>query len=341
MRYIKSLYNYYRLVLFLFIFFLFVVLLIINMNSNQEKSVSVANEKYVISIWDWRNIRDLNIQELNNNAKYLSEHNILTVYIDISEVLDLMDSEVNSEAQLTSYKNYLSNYVEVMNLNGIRVQALTGGREWSRKDYWYLIENTIGFVNEYNLEVTENRKLTGVQFDIEPFSTEEFNFDQNQGMINFIEMVKYSTSVMKKGDNSLSLGFALPYWLDGQDSSIEKVSWNGRTEYVFYHIYSELSLYENSYIALMSYRNFSDGENGTISLVKDELDFAQNTQGKVKLIVGQELNDEKPERITFYSKTKQELISQLELIYSAYKDNPNFDGLALHEVKSFLLLKDN
>ncbi len=291
---------------------------------------------YPLAAWSWQSPSSYTEQSASELASQLSNAYVSSVYVDISEVIDFKDSE-NIEG-IAEFEQRLKTYVKALSAKGISVQGLTGGKNWADPSYRYLNKYAVDFVLEYNKKALQNEKLTGIHFDTEPFSTESFEDTKEDSLIQFIEMIDETKKQLQKDNTeshtNLELGYSIPYWLDGQNNNIPKVTWNGKEQYPFYHISDVLNDYGTGYLAIMAYRNYAYGSDGTISLVKQEIEYTKNKS--VRIIVGQELNDEEPAKITFHKKTKRELLSELYEINETYKYESNFQGFAIHEVKSLI-----
>jgi hypothetical protein len=87
----------------------------------------------------------------------------------------------------------------------------------------------------------------------------------------------------------------------------------------------------------MSYRNFSEGDNGSIAISKDEISKANKRQSKI--IIAQETGDVEPPFITFHNTSRRLYNKQVATIENTFAQNKSYNGTATHYINAFLELK--
>ena len=87
-------------------------------------------------------------------------------------------------------------------------------------------------------------------------------------------------------------------------------------------------------VAVMAYRDRTDGSNGSIALLADEFTFAEAHQGRVGVMVAQEISPVEPTSITFHEEGWDALVAAAEELTTAYGDRASFEGLAVNDLRS-------
>jgi hypothetical protein len=107
------------------------------------------------------------------------------------------------------------------------------------------------------------------------------------------------------------------------------VNWNGSTKPPSYHLLDTVDS-----VTVMDYRNFVQGPNGSIALVKNEIEYADSV--KKKLYVGQETKEDLyPEYVTFAGMKEADMEGQIYKLVAVYVNKPSFAGIAMHHYTSY------
>lgn len=178
-------------------------------------------------------------------------------------------------------------------------------------------------------------------FDIESYNVE--GAANSNIMSDYLKTInELSTSFERLNqDNNLEIGFAVPFWLDGTNKEFSQLLWNGKKKNVVFHVIDILNKIRNSSIIVMDYRNYLDGEDGIINNISQEVAYIKDSAPNVSIIVGFETVEIEPAKITFYSKSKRDVIDAFNKVVEYYNDGSVVKGVAIHTMDSFLELKNN
>lgn len=295
-----------------------------------------------VGAWLWKAPTDFSQHELEEMLTSAENAGIKELYVSIDLFVDITERKENVEkqAKLREFDAALSTFVKRAHERGIETHALAGGPEWTKESHRYIPHLLLTHILEYNKTVSRDARIEGIQFDIEPFSLPSFTTPEGQREIltEYITLVNDITERVKESGEDLTLGFAIPYWLDGETRQLPLISYENATKATLYHIIDILSQIPQSYLAVMAYRTEPSGPNGTIALTKNEIVYANKTP--VKIVVGQETTDTEPTSITFYAKSKRDLRNAIRTISLHYDNDPSFGGVAIHDLSGYGALKD-
>lgn len=184
--------------------------------------------------------------------------------------------------------------------------------------------------------------FAGVEFDIESYNQEGFADGSNTAkglvLVDWLEMVdELATRVedYNKTGKKLELGFAIPYWFDNQNANIPNVTWQNKTGPTLYHLLDRLNKVPESNVVVMAYRNAARGNDGVINHSRTEVEYADGKASNVNILIGQELGDVEPAKITYYGQTATELSTQAKAIQNTFKETKTYAGVALNDLTSF------
>ncbi|QQS21274.1 MAG: hypothetical protein IPL87_01990 [Candidatus Moraniibacteriota bacterium] len=335
----------------LFLAFLFVSGLIVGARyfvfSHKEASVEsqpVPEKKTLLSgydnaVWDWN--------PFDHGAEFfdaLKTRGVTTAYMNIGDVVDLYEMADGEEKQkkMEDFNAKVRSYLILAKGNELAVHALAGGTNWGNASHRYFNRIVLDYVREFNTSNPETA-FQGIQFDIEPYSQEGFNaktsgdiFTQYLDTVEGITNAFISLQTESPQFGSMKLGFVTPYWFDGQDGNIQKVSWQGEEKYPFYYLLNRLNRVQNGYLAIMAYRNFADGSDGIIEHIQNEISFSQQYTPRIRIIVGQETSDVKPQKITYFGKPFNALVEEVKKIGLKFENFQNVAGFSFNNADSFL-----
>jgi hypothetical protein len=141
-------------------------------------------------------------------------------------------------------------------------------------------------------------------------------------------------------DKRLRLGFAIPFWFDGEAPDVPAVSFGDAGEApAAFHLIDMLAALPEAYVLVMAYRNFTAGDDGSIAHVLDELDHARRAGAACGIVVGQEFNRVTPEKLTFwwagraaFWRAAEELAGQLAEENGGYAQ---FRGISVNDLTAY------
>lgn len=289
------------------------------------------------AVWDWANINNHSPRELSETADFLYMHQINTVYVDISAYKDLR----NNPSDLEKLNRSISQYITAMNKRNIRVLAAAGDTSWSMPENRQIPLDIQQFVFEYNED--NEHKFAGIEFDIESYNQPQFaeaSFTEKELVLNeFLDTVDDLAEAQEQHiqdtGNVLELGFAIPYWYDNENQNIRSVTWKDKTGPTLYHILDRLNALPASNVVVMAYRNAATGNDGMIYHSRTELEYAKSRTPNVAIIIGAEVNEIEPEKITFYGRSYTELSSEVSKLYSEFDQDSAFRGIAINDLEGY------
>lgn len=336
--------------IFLSTLFIVVSLLIVgsqyfvSLENKTTKEKDILLSGYDNAVWDWNPLEKPNLSEFLDNLK---SRGITTVYLNISDYVDLYEI-TDKEERLKKIENFntgMKNYTTLVRDKGLIVHALVGGANWGNASHRYLNGIILNYVKEFNL-LNPDINFQGIQFDIEPYSQESFNVQKSHDIfvqyLDTIDEIVTNFNNLQKQSEQLSLirlGLVIPYWYDGQDEHIQKITWKGENKYIFYHLLNCLNQTQNGYVVIMAYRNFVDGSDGVIEHIQDEINFSNQYTQRLKIIIGQETSNVKPKKITYFGKSFNDMLKEIKKIGLNFEGYTNIGGFAFNNADSFLELK--
>lgn len=271
--------------------------------------------------------------------EFCKDKNIEIAYIHLGDFLSPTKRDASDPKHVTA--EVLGDFLQAAHDRNLRVEALDGDPSFTRADKHEDALKRLKGALDYNKTASAARRLDGFQWDIEPYVMPEFKDEAQHGKIvgEFLDIIEKSRDLVKnassiEGKDGFWLGFALPFWMDGEKQT---VTWKGATRPATFHALHILNSLPNSYIAFMAYRDKADGPGGTIAVVKDEVDYATRNTPNVKIVVGQETGAVKndPPSITFYEEGEGPLETALEQVNQAYTTSPVYGGVAIHHLDSY------
>lgn len=295
-----------------------------------------------VGIWSWEAPGTVGAEQVRQQATDLKKEAISRVYIDITSYVDAMElpADKNPQAAIADFTSKLKETARAYNAGGVRPYALAGNSKWGSPDAEYLPLAIVDYLKDYNAQAAPEEELHGLQFDIEPYSEEGFYDDATTGFSDYLAVTK--AIIARHASNfsakDIDLGFAVPFWFDGENPDVPQVAMSGTTKYPVFHLIDQLKTLPSGYLAVMAYRTQAGGEDGSIAHTKAEMDYASKTQ-TVKVYIGQETAQVEPASITFYSLGKNKLKAAVKELDTAFKGQPAYGGILVHDSKSFRELK--
>ncbi len=298
---------------------------------------TISSEQSARSTWMWTSVTELSDTEIKNLIVQSRTENISTIYVSLDPYLTAYESKASAEEIATIINRY-AYFIQAAHDSNISIQGLAGNTNWHLTDYSYIPKLLMQFVIEFN--ATQVRGFDGIQFDIEPYSRSVFWKNQTEESKLFLELVTETRDELEQHlGKDFQLGFALPYWFDGENSRLITVPWAGQQKYLTEHVIDILDQSTlETYIVLMAYRNNAEGSDGTIQHVIGEADYIKNNASSVGLLVGQETTNVQPEKITFFNLSIDDFTQQEKAITAAMSGYSSYKGIAIHHIESFFEL---
>jgi len=211
---------------------------------------------------------------------------------------------------------------------GIKVHALAGDPRWCIEKYHKQPIKWARSVVEFNGESQPHERFDGIHSDAEPYVLGKVWEVEKQMLLKwYLDLNQKIADLIDIEEAGITFAADIPFWYD--DDASMQVEWHGAVKPPSYHVLDTIDE-----ITVMDYRNFAEGPNGSIALVKYEMEYAGKL-GK-KVYIGQETKkDVYPEYITFGMLTENLMESELKKLAGAYMGHPAFAGIAIHHYRSY------
>jgi hypothetical protein len=268
------------------------------------------------------------------------------VYADVGEWLEAADQPESwsQRRRLGRLTGDLRRFVARASSQGLAVHAVAGGPGWTAGSHRYLGPKVLELVADYNADADPDERLQGVQFDIEPYVDPGFWDDVEVSLQAYLRTVEgivdaYEEVRTQPGNEGLGLGFAIPFWYDGTPE-VPEVEF-GRTEdttttqAAAFHLIDLLRELPEAYLVVMAYRNRASGPDGSIELVRGELDYASRTGAASGIVVGQEFTEVTPEKLSFWWVGRAAFRQVAAELAEAYGGLPQFRGISVDDMDAY------
>ncbi len=325
-------------------FLLIALFAVIFLNENLNNIGSRSNQKIInrlegnLSSFIWSSPSSLTHEEIKEYISFAKQEGITILYVSIDEYVDVHELEEEKRNQLKGrFESNFKYFINEAEKNKISVIALAGHQEWGRSSHWYIPELLIDYVNEFNKN-SEDSNIDGILFDIEFYNLNTFESKKQVYSIEYLTLVDQIIENNKQ-ERGLQIGFAVPFWFDNSEV-IPQVTYNESRKNLGYHLFDILNKRPDTFVFIMDYRDFAEGENGSINLVKGEFDYLTKNNLDVDVVVGQETAEVEEENVSFYRKGKSEFFTEIMKLDKEYKNNPNYKGIGIHDLQSFMEMEE-
>jgi len=304
-------------------------------------------QQHGFAAYQWHGVSHAGTSTTQQRLPFLQSQGFKAVYLDLSDYLGVADQRDSAakQARLGQLKVSLKRLVAGASSRGLAVQAVSGGPTWTNASRRYLGAKLVQLVAAHNTTATASERLKGVQLDIEPYRDPNFFKDTNAALVDYLKTLQsivqeYRRQRTQPANSSLQLGFAIPFWFDGEGRAPGPVAFNGTTKPATYHLIDMLKDLPGAYIVVMSYRNFASGVDGSIIHAQNEFQYANSVGAKCGLVVGQEFGKVEPAKVTFNGLSRRAFKKAAEEIAGAFGRFPQFRGLSVNDMDAYTTAKD-
>jgi hypothetical protein len=297
-----------------------------------------------MATYDWHNAGDLAAAEVRQRLRFLRAHGFTTVYLELGSYLEATDQPKGTpgrQRRLNELRRQLRRFVATASSLGLAVHGLGGGPTWIG-ELSYLGPLLVRLVGRYNAGAAPRERLQGVQLDIEPYAVDGFLQRGEEGFVEYLDALRGIVRAFKRiryqhANRYLQLGLAIPFWFDAEDDEAPgPVRFRGRVKPVAHHIIDMVRRLTRAYLVVMSYRNLTDGADGSIAHARGEFDYAAEIGARCGLVVAQQYGDVEPASITFQGFTRSEFQAAADAITQAFSGYRQFRGLAVDNLDAYM-----
>ncbi len=285
--------------------------------------------------WLWTPVLDITPEYAEKIISESVKLGVKNIYLSIDSYLDIyiMPDVEEKRVKRKKFDETVNNFISLANKNGITVDAEAGWRNWAEDGNTYKALATINYANKYNKE--HQNKFRSFQYDVEPYLLDNYKKDKEKVLKNYLNLIDQSVSFLNNSD--LSLSVVIPEFYDGKYEETPEFVYKGKLGFTTEHLLSILDRRAGSKIIIMSYRNWSKGEDGSIDISRNEISSAN--KHKTKIVIAQETGEVEPSYITFHNTSKRYYRNQTKELASAFTGDKSFGGLATHYINAFIELK--
>lgn len=285
--------------------------------------------------WLWTPTLDITPSYRNYIIQNAKKNGIKNIYLSIDSYLDIfvMSDSPEKKRREKAFGEVLTSFIREANKNGITVDAEAGWRNWAEDGHVYKPLAILDYVIAFNK--THEEKFRGFQYDVEPYVLPYYQNNKKDVLRNYLKLV--NETVTRLNNNDLAFSVVIPEFYDGAEGLTPRFFYAWNYSHAIDHLLRILERRPGSSIIVMSYRNFAEGENGSIAISEDEIRKADRY--KSKIIIAQETGDVEPPFITFHKTSRKLYNTQVTAIENAFTENKSYNGTATHYINTFLELK--
>lgn len=313
--------------------------------ASYEKSMNIQLinlDEFPKSVWLWKSVSMLDVGQNEKYLSYCNEEKITTLYLYVDDVIGhIVSNQLTPERKKAMLM--LESFITLAHQKNVKVHALGGAPDWSLTSQQNIALMFMDSVFKYDKSVPEVARFDGIQYDIEPYGQSGFGKRKAAGLREYLNLIEKLVERHKFNSDGLTrefqFGLAVPYWFDGENKDT-KILWHGSQERgVSFFLMDLLNGLPSSYIALMDYRNYAEGSDGSIEHARQEIDYSSLHTQNVKIVLGQETSNVQPSKITFYGLGRTNLQTEMKKIAASFMSKPTFSGFAIHSLDSYMTLK--
>jgi len=209
---------------------------------------------------------------------------------------------------------------------GISVHALAGDPRWGKPQYHHIPLDWVQEVLRFNSTSSGPERFDGIHTDVEVYLLTKTWKEQPQILLGgYLDLnAKIAQQILGR---SVAFGVDIPFWFD--DDTSYRILWNGAVKAPTQHVLDTVDT-----VTVMAYRNFAEGDDGTLHLVSLEMDYADRI-GK-PVVIGQETQQNLyPDYVTFGGTSCSVLYREMGKIRNTVGGRASFGGFALHHYESY------
>ena len=275
------------------------------------------------AIWTWEEDSSAMLQQpaaAERAIAFLKSKSVQTVFL-YADAFGGGNPIVSNPAQ---YRRL----VRRLHASGLRVYALLGSAYLHTERYVLPRHHAdavamLQRVLDYNHTAAPEERFDGVNVDIEPHILPEWSARKMELLAGFLDMSDALMRTVRASGQSLPVGPAIPFWLDGI-----QLEWKGRRKPVSQHVQDTYD-----YVALMDYRDRAEGGDGIVSHAMDELQYGEAIGRRV--LIGVETMPNAIKKVSFHHLGEADLERELGATREAVGSMASFGGFVVHHYGSY------
>lgn len=285
--------------------------------------------------WLWTPLLEISPAQRSQLLDGAAQNGIRVIYLSLDSYLDIyvLPDGREKEAQQKAFDTALAAFITQASRRGIAVDAEGGWRNWAVAGNTYKAFALLEYAKAFN--ATHTQKLRSFQYDIEPYLLDDYAQHKPAVLTDYLDLINDTVSRLDGSD--LQFAVVIPDFYDATDGETPEFLYGFSYGSTLDHLLGILERRPESKLIVMSYRNHSDGDDGSIAISRDEIKRADRFHTKV--IIAQETGEVQPSSFTFYRMNRSYLDSQTEKIEETFAQDPSFNGIAVHYLNAFLALK--
>lgn len=285
--------------------------------------------------WLWTPLLEITPEYRRSILAGAKEAGIRNMYLSIDSYLDIyvMPEGPEKEAKLKAFDEALVAFIADAKAYGMTVDAEGGWRNWAQEGHLYKPFAVLEYAITFN--ETHDEKLRGFQYDVEPYLLDEYQDDRKGVLADFLDLI--GQSLVRLSGSDLLFTVVIPDFYDGRQNITPEFFYGWRYGHTLDHLLSLLERRPGSILTVMSYRNRSIGDDGSIAISRDEIIRANRF--KTKVVLAQETGEVAPASYSFYNSSRAQLMQELDLLDKAFSGEKSYQGLAIHYVNALMALR--
>lgn len=217
----------------------------------------------------------------------------------------------------------------------LRIHALFGDPSHTLKAKHAIVFASADGIIAFNRAGPADARFDGIHLDIEPHGLPQWkkaDLVQKCDLLSqFVEVNHKAATRVRTADAKLVYGADIVFWLDkthADGKAAYPVTFQGVTKDAAKHLLDVVD-----HVAIMSYRDTAEGQNGIVPLVAKTIAYADT--GKAKVFVGVKMADIGPKMESFYGQNESQMMKALQPVDETYRSHPGYAGLAFFMYEAF------
>ena len=298
------------------------------------QSPQPAVERPVFGMWVWRPRWIARAEQQDELIDFCVKQGINRLLIQVHFKKDVVETAPAVLRFQDEMKRFLAHAWEA----GIAVEALDGEPAMALAENHPYTIRRLEAILEFNRTLPVDGRFTGLHLDIEPYTLKQWDSpDRQQIMYQYLELHEDIRSRLRRQSPPMHLAVSIPFWYDlksGPEDSCE-LEFRGKTKNFHQHI-QDLT----DYVAIMSYRNWAEGDNSITSHSRNEIKYAGQI-GRFACAGLETIRLPETPEVSFYGMRPTEFWAEAGKVRQTLAEDPGYGGLFVHDYDGFRrLLRD-